>query len=66
MRDGWEKSQGTKEETALPGSTGASRPEAGRGQERELVPLVEVLKAIHEGLGLGSGSPEHKMCLRQG
>lgn len=33
---------------------------------KELVPVVEALKAIPEGLGLGSGSPEHKMCLRQG
>lgn len=24
------------------------------------------LKCIHEGLGLGSGSPEHRRCLRQG
>lgn len=48
------------------GSLGAIGPEAGRGQERELVLLVEALKAVHEGLGLVSGSSEHKMCLRPG
>lgn len=58
-RDEWEKSKGTKEGAAHTGITWA-----GKDQERE--PVVEALKPIHEGLGLGSGSSEHRMCLRQG
>lgn len=60
LRDEWEESKGTK------GAWGAIGPEAGRGQARELVLVVEALKAVHAGLGLGSGSSEHKMCLRPG
>lgn len=58
LRDEWEESKGTK---------GACWPLGLRpGEARELVPVVEALKAVHAGLGLGSGSSEHKMCLRPG
>lgn len=54
-------SKGTRDQ-----STGTIGAKAGGGQEREMVPVVEVLKAIHEEQVLRSGSAEDKMCLRKG
>lgn len=47
------------------GSTGTLEAKTARAEGRRLAPVAEPLKAIHEGLGLGSGSLEHRRRLDQ-
>lgn len=52
VRDEWGKA---KTQRGSHRATKAIAAEAGRGQERELVPVVEALKAVQKGFGLGLG-----------